>query len=417
LAKGIVVPICRHGNEEFEMTAPKGIRPSRKIFTTEDARRIAARRLPRLIFDFIEGSAGREVSASRNTVRFDEIMLQSRVMADVADRSVATRLMGRTYGLPFGIAPMGMCDLSWPGADKHLAQAAKHYDVPLCLSSAASTSIEEMYGRAGKNAWFQLYVGQSMEHSLSLVDRAEAAGYDTLVLTVDVPQVSRRIRDLRNGFQVPFSIGPKQFVDFALHPGWSLTTLINGAPSAKNFAGENGAKFDRNGSRAGADWAFLDKLRDRWKGKLVVKGVTSADDATRIRNIGADAVYVSNHGGRQLDSAPPAIDLLPRIRAAVGPDYPLIFDSGVRSGEDVVKALALGADFVMVGRPLLFALAAEAEVGLNALFSAFAGDISNTMAQLGISRTEQISGQVLFPPLDRAVKIPGPNLMITNRST
>jgi tRNA-dihydrouridine synthase len=132
-----------------------------------------------------------------------------------------------------------------------------------------------------------------------------------------------------------------------------LTTLINGAPSAKNFAAENGVKFDRNGSRAGADWAFLDKLRDRWKGKLIVKGVTSADDAKRIRKCGADAVYVSNHGGRQLDSVPPAIDLLPLIRNAVGPDYPLIFDSGVRSGEDVVKALALGADFVMVGRPIL----------------------------------------------------------------
>ena len=399
------------------MTAPKGIRPSRKVFSTEDARRIAARRLPKLIFDFIEGSAGREVSASRNTERFDEIMMQSRVMADVAVRSVATKLMNRTYGLPFGIAPMGMCNLSWPGADKYLAQAAKHHDVPICLSSAASSSIEEMYDRVGENAWFQLYVGQSMEHSLSLVDRAEAAGYGTLILTVDVPQVSRRIRDLRNGFQVPFSIGPRQLVDFALHPRWSLTTLINGTPSAKNFAGDNAARFDRYGSRAGADWVFLDKLRDRWKGKLIVKGVTSADDAMRIKNSGADAIYVSNHGGRQLDSAPAAIELLPRIRTAVGPDYPLIFDSGVRSGEDVVKALALGADFVMVGRPLLFALAAEAEVGLNALFSAFAGDISNTMAQLGISRTDQISGQVLFPPLDQAVKMPGPNLKITNIST
>jgi isopentenyl diphosphate isomerase/L-lactate dehydrogenase-like FMN-dependent dehydrogenase len=417
LGRRIVAAGCRHGDEEFDMTVPKGIRPSRKIFSTEDARRIAARRLPKMIFDFIEGSAGREVSAGRNTRRFDEIMLQPRAMADVAVRSVATRLMGRTYGLPFGIAPMGMCDLSWPGADKHLACAAKHYDVPICLSSAASTSIEEMYGRAGENAWFQLYVGQSMEHSLSLVDRAEAAGYDMLILTVDVPQVSRRIRDLRNGFQVPFSIGPKQFVDFAMHPRWSLTTLINGAPSAKNFAAENGVKFDRNGSRAGADWAFLDKLRDRWKGKLIVKGVTSADDAKRIRKCGADAVYVSNHGGRQLDSVPPAIDLLPLIRNAVGPDYPLIFDSGVRSGEDVVKALALGADFVMVGRPILFALGAEAEVGLNALFSAFAADISTTMAQLGISGTDQITEQVLFPPLDQAGQMPDPNLKCTNICT
>ncbi len=379
------------------MTVPKPIRPSRRIFSTEDARRIAARRLPRLIYDFIEGSAGREVSASRNTDRFDKIMLQPSVMADVAERSLSTKLMNHTYDLPFGIAPMGMCNLSWPGADRYLAQAARRLNIPVCLSSAASTSIEEMHDLARENMWFQLYVGQSVQHSLSLVDRAEAVGCETLVLTVDVPQVSRRIRDLRNGFQVPFSIGPKQLADFALHPRWSISTLVNGAPTARNFAEDGGVKFDRNGSRAGANWSFLDKLRRRWKGRLAVKGVTAPDDAVRIRNAGADAVYVSNHGGRQLDSAPPAIDLVPQIRAAVGPDFPLIFDSGIRGGEDVIKALAMGADFVMLGRPVLFALAAEAEVGLNALLSAFDGDISTTMAQLGITRTDQISKRLLYP--------------------
>jgi isopentenyl diphosphate isomerase/L-lactate dehydrogenase-like FMN-dependent dehydrogenase len=352
--------------------------------------------LPKLIFDFIEGAAGREVAAHRNTRRFDELMLQPRVLEDVAECGLATSLLGRTYGLPFGVAPMGMCNLSCPGADKYLARMAKLYDVPVCLSSAASSSIEEMRDWAGDNAWFQLYFGQSVEQSLALVDRAGSAGYSTLILTVDVPQVSRRIRDLRNGFQMPFSIGPKQFYDFATHPKWSLATLMNGAPTPKNFNDNTTAKFDRFASRAGANWDFLDQLRTHWKGNLIVKGVTSAADAIRIKDSGADAIYVSNHGGRQLDSAPPAIDLLPHIRAAVGPRFPLVFDSGVRSGEDVVKALAVGADFVMVGRPFLYALGAEADVGLNALFGAFAEDISVTMAQLGLCQTDQINSQVLY---------------------
>jgi L-lactate dehydrogenase (cytochrome) len=232
LTKGIVDLSCSYGDEDFDMTDPTSRAQSRRIFSTEDARRIAARRLPRMIYDFIEGAAGREVATARNAARFDEIMLQSRVMADVADRSMATALLGRSYGLPFGIAPMGMCNLSRPQADRSLAQAARNHDIPVCLSSAASSSIEEMAGWAGENAWFQLYFGQSIEQSLALVDRAAAAGYGTLILTVDVPQVSRRVRDLRNGFQMPFSIGPRQFVDFAMHPGWSLATLMNGAPNA-----------------------------------------------------------------------------------------------------------------------------------------------------------------------------------------
>ncbi len=387
---------------------------NKRIHSTEDAKRIASRRLPRLVFDFIEGAAGREVAARRNETCFDEVMLQPRVMEDVGVRSLTTSLLGDTFGAPFGVAPMGMCNLTWPDADRYLASAAMHYDMPVCLSSAASSSVEDMQKWAGRNAWFQLYVGQSAEQSLLLVDRAKAAGYETLVLTVDVPQVSRRVRDLRNGFSVPFAVGPKQFVDFAMHPRWSIATLKNGAPSPKNFAAEDGPRFDRNASRAGADWAFLDRLRDIWKGRLIIKGVTSRDDAVRIRDSGADAVYVSNHGGRQLDSAPAAIGLLPQIRAAVGPDYPLIFDSGVRSGEDIVKALASGANFVMLGRPFLYALGAAAEGGLNALINALSGDISVAMAQIGARTVDQIDARMLYPKAISAVERTATALKVTS---
>jgi len=374
---------------------------SNKIFSSQDALQVAKQRLPRLIFDFIEGATGREVSALRNMTRFDEITLQPRVMEDVETRRLNTTLLGQSYDLPFGIAPMGMCNLAWPGADKALAEAAQAFNLPVCLSSAASSSIEDMRSWAGENSWFQLYVGSSMEKSLALVDRARNAGYGTLVLTVDVPQVSRRLRDLRNGFQMPFRITPKLFMDFATHPRWSLATLWQGVPKPINFKPTSGnEQFDRNASRAGANWEFLKQLRDLWKGTLVIKGVTSAQDALRIQRAGADAIYVSNHGGRQLDSAPAAIDVLPKIRQAVGSDYPLLFDSGVRNGEDVVKALAMGADFVMLGRPFMFALGAEGARGLNSLIRTLGEDVSLTLAQTGLANINDVSHSMLVdcPP-------------------
>jgi isopentenyl diphosphate isomerase/L-lactate dehydrogenase-like FMN-dependent dehydrogenase len=385
-----------HKDEQLSPIKKNMNSESKKIFSTQDALKIAKQRLPRVIFDFIEGAAGREVSALQNLTRFDEIILQPRVMQDVETRSLHTTFLGQNYDLPFGIAPMGMCNLAWPGADQTLARAAQEFNLPVCLSSAASSSIEDMRSWAGENSWFQLYVGSSIEASLALVDRARNAGYETLVLTVDVPQVSRRLRDLRNGFQMPFSMTPKLFMDFATHPHWSLATLWQGVPEPINFKSISGhEKFDRNASRAGADWEFLDRLRAKWKGHLIVKGVTSAADAVLIQQAGADAIYVSNHGGRQLDSAPAAIDVLPRIRQAVGAVYPLIFDSGVRNGEDVVKALAMGADFVMLGRPFMFALGAEGARGVNALIRILGEDASLTLAQTGLADIGDVSAHML----------------------
>ncbi len=367
-----------------------------KLFSTEDARRLAKRRLPRLVFDFIDGAAGREVGKRRNEARFDEICLQPRVMENVASRSLATEILGQKFGVPFGIAPMGMCNLVCPGADRILAETAARLAIPVCVSSAASSTLEDMREWAESRAWFQLYYGQSEESSLAAVDRAGDAGYDTLVLTVDVPQVSRRVRDQRNGFNVPFKLTLTSFLDFATHPRWSLSTLAAGVPSPKNIG--KGDNFVRDASRAGADWDFLDKLRRTWKGNLIVKGITCAWDAVRVRDAGADAVYVSSHGGRQLDSVPAAIDLLPRVREALGTDMPLLFDSGVRNGEDVVKALALGADFVMLGRPVLFALGAGGKNGLSTLLDCFAQDIDTAIAQLGVNSVEGLWSGVLFEP-------------------
>ncbi len=368
--------------------------PNTKLFSTEHARQVAKRRLPRLVFDFIDGAAGREVAAKRNESRFDEICLKPRVMENAAARSLATEILGQQFCVPFGIAPMGMSNLACPNADRSLAEMATCLAMPVCVSSAASSALEDMRGWAGKYAWFQLYFGASEQASLTAANRASDAGYDTLLLTVDVPQVSRRVRDQRNRFNVPFQLSPTSFLDFAAHPRWSLATLGAGIPSPKNAGIDE--KFIRDASRAGADWKFLDKLRKIWKGSLIVKGVTSAKDAVRTRDAGADAIYVSNHGGRQLDSVPAAIDLLPRIRAKLDTDAPILFDSGIRNGEDIVKAMALGADFVMLGRPLLFALGAGGKRGLSTLLDCFVQEIDSAIAQLGLSAVTQLSEDVLF---------------------
>ena len=366
-----------------------------------------------MMFDFIEGGAGRELATARNETAFDRIDFQPRVMGDVSVRSLKTTFLGRAYDHPFGIAPMGMCNLTWAGADRMLARAATAFNFPVCLSTAGSSSIEEMRAWAGENAWFQLYINRSVDTALTLVERAEQAGYQTLVLTVDVPQLSRRVRDLRNGFHLPFRMGPRQVLDFALHPRWSLSTVLNGVPTLKNFVSDTGpVQYDRHASRAGADWAFLDRLRKLWPGNLIVKGVMAADDALRIRNAGADAISVSNHGGRQLDGAPAAISVLPTIREALGPDYPLIFDSGLRNGEDVARALALGADFVLLGRPMLYAIGAEGESGLFSLLRIFAHELDLTLAQVGLTRPDQLSPAALLGGTDLTAQMSSQTLRI-----
>ncbi len=383
--------------DESDRRGPPPVRvgvqgPGRSIHCTEDARRLARRRLPRLVFDFVEGAAGTETAARLNRAALKTIRLQPKVLENVEGRNLSTRLLGHDMSMPFGFAPMGMCALSWPGADRFLAAEAVSSGLPLCVSSAASTSLEEMQRQARGRAWFQLYVGRSQEAAFELVDRAAAAGYEVLVLTVDVPQVARRVRELRRGFSVPFKLGPQQMLDFACHPRWSLGTLMAGLPRPRNFETDG---FDRAASRGGTDWAFLQRLRSHWRGSLVVKGVLCASDALRIKEAGADAIYVSNHGGRQLDSAPAAICALPPIRQAVGPDYPLIFDSGLRSGEDIVKALALGADFVMLGRPMLYAIGADGARGLARLTEILAEEISIALAQIGRRQVADLDGSVL----------------------
>lgn len=357
------------------------------IHCSEDARRLARRKLPWMVFDYIDGAAGTECGQAQNRDALDAICLEPRILCDVAKRSLDASVFGAVTQRPFGIAPMGMCNLSWPGADLMLARLAAHYAVPHCVSTVASTPLEKLIELAEGHAWFQLYFTGDGSGTFKLAERAQSAGYKTLVLTVDVPEVGRRPRELRHGFAMPFRIGPRQFVDFALHPHWSIASLLHGRPQMANFQ-MDGYEFGRTESRSRATWDTLARLRDLWQGNLVIKGVLNAEDAVALKKAGADAIQVSSHGSRQLDSAPAPILALKDIRRAVGPEFPVFFDSGLRSGEDVLRALHQGADFVFFGRILQYAIAAGGEEGLQRLWEVLSAELSIAMAQTGKTSLE-----------------------------
>ncbi len=340
-----------------------------------------------MVFDYIDGAAGRETGAARNRASFDALVLRPRILRDVSERSLAVSLFGKTAKAPFGISPMGMCNLSGPGADLMLARLAAREQVPLGVSTVASTAMEPLIEAAEGHAWFQLYFSGDGAGTFKLVERAKAAGYDTIILTVDVPEVGRRPRELRHGFTMPFRIGPKQFLDFALHPRWSLAALFDGRPQMANFD-MPGYTFDRVESRAKANWDTLAHLRDIWPGRLVVKGVLDVEDALALQAAGVDAIQVSSHGARQLESAPSPIMALAEIKAALGGAFPLFYDSGLRSGEDVLKAYAQGASFTFLGRILQFAIAAAGEEGLQALWDVLRQETSISLAQVGANSLE-----------------------------
>ena len=296
------------------------VKPSKKIFSIDDARNFAKKRLPRLIFDFVDGGSGDEKLSEINHKALDKIRLEPKVLRNVEKRNLKKKFLDIEYNYPFGFAPMGMCNLTWPEADRMLANESIFNNIPTCVSMASSTSLEKMYEISEGHSWLQLYVFQDESFVLELLERAKKTGYKVAILTVDVPILSRRASDDRNGFTMPFKIGPKQFFDFATHPTWSLSTLFSGIPKPMNYVTSKNENiiFKRKDNRGKTDWETLKRIRDAWSGKLIVKGVMSPEDAIKIKNEGVDAIQVSNHGGRQLDSSTASIDALPRIREKVG---------------------------------------------------------------------------------------------------
>ena len=374
------------------------ILPSQKIFSIKDARELSRKRLPKLVFDFIDGASGDEKLAEINSRALDQIRLEPKVLRNVEKRSLKKQVLGYEFDFPFGFAPMGMTNLSWPGADSMLAAESARNNIPTCVSMASTTTLEKMYELSEGHSWMQLYIFQDENFVMELLDRAKNTGYEVAILTVDVPVLSRRTRDDKNCFSYPFKIGPKQFFDFATHPTWSLSTLLSGIPKPMNYVTSKSGDgiFKRKESRGSTDWDTLKRVRDKWKGKLIIKGVMSPDDATKIKGAGADAIQVSNHGGRQLDSATAAINMLPLIRKSVGSDFPLIFDSGIRSGSDIVRALAFGADYVMIGRPVMYAMGADGRKGLRRIVEIIKEEVSTTLGLVGLNDINDVTSKIVI---------------------
>ena len=374
------------------------ILPSQKIFSIKDARELSRKRLPKLVFDFIDGASGDEKLAEINSRALDQIRLEPKVLRNVEKRSLKKKVLGYEFDFPFGFAPMGMTNLSWPGADSMLAAESARNNIPTCVSMASTTTLEKMYELSEGHSWMQLYIFQDENFVMELLDRAKNTGYEVAILTVDVPVLSRRTRDDKNGFSYPFKIGPKQFFDFATHPTWSLSTLLSGIPKPMNYVTSKSGDgiFKRKESRGSTDWSTLKRVRDKWKGKLIIKGVMSPDDAKLIKDAGADAIQVSNHGGRQLDSATAAINMLPLIRKSVGSEFPLIFDSGIRSGSDIVRALAFGADYAMIGRPVMYAMGADGRKGLRRIVEIIKEEASTTLGLVGLNDINDITSNIVI---------------------
>ena len=374
------------------------ILPSQKIFSIKDARELSRKRLPKLVFDFIDGASGDEKLAEINSIALDQIRLEPKVLRNVEKRSLKKKVLGHEFNFPFGFAPMGMTNLSWPGADSMLAAESARNNIPTCVSMASTTTLEKMYELSEGHSWMQLYIFQDENFVMELLERAKNTGYEVAILTVDVPVLSRRTRDDKNGFSYPFKIGPKQFFDFATHPTWSLSTLMSGIPKPMNYVTSKSGDgiFKRKESRGSTDWNALKRVRDKWKGKLIVKGVMSPDDAIKIKEAGADAIQVSNHGGRQLDSATAAINMLPLIRKSVGSNFPLIFDSGIRSGSDIVRALAFGADYAMIGRPVMYAMGADGKKGLRRIVEIIKEEVSTTLGLVGLNDINEVTSEIVI---------------------
>ena len=380
-------------------------RATRGYLALDDFERRAARFLPRMLQGFIAGGAETGAAARGNRASFNAHALTPRVLVDTSARGQATTLFGRRYASPFGIAPMGMTGVCAYRADMALARAAAGAGVPMILSASSLIPMEQM-NEEGVD-WYQAYLPGELPRIEPLVDRVAAAGFQTFVLTADVPVPANRENNIRNGFTIPLEPSLRLAWDGLSHPGWlfgvGLRTLIrHGAPYFENMDAGRGAPVLSGsvarvlGQRDRLNWRHLEAIRRRWKGSLVVKGVLSPADAVLARECGADGVIVSNHGGRQLDHAVAPLQVLPAI-AEQAKGMTIMLDGGVRRGADVLKALALGAGFVFLGRPFLFAAALGGERLARHCAHLLSQEIDRDMALLGVSDLQELGPQHLAP--------------------
>jgi L-lactate dehydrogenase (cytochrome) len=377
--------------------------------SVDDLRRIARRRLPRGVFDYIDGAAEDERTLAHNHEAFDAFQFRPRVLRDVSDIDTTTTLLGRPLPFPLVLAPTGFTRIADPDGELAVARAAARAGLPYTLSTLGTRSIEEVAAAGGSGArlWFQVYVWRDRGLVADMIGRAATAGYEALVVTVDTAVLGRRERDVRRGFSLPPKIGLGTFVDGAVHPGWTWKLVrsepikfanvvgldVGDGSTAVSLAQYVNSQFD-----AALDWNDLDWMRSVWSGPIILKGIQTVADAVLAADHGVEAIALSNHGGRQLDGAPAPIELVAPVAQAVGDRIEIICDGGVRRGGDIVKAIALGATACMTGRPYLYGLAAAGERGVDHVIGLFDEGMRRTMALVGVDRIDALGPDHIGPP-------------------
>jgi L-lactate dehydrogenase (cytochrome) len=358
-----------------------------RALTIADLRAVAKRRTPRSVFDYTDGAAESEISLQRARRLFSEMELQPSILRNVADIDLGTTILGKRSELPFAFAPTGFTRMMNHEGESAVVRVAERIGIPYALSTMGTTSIEDV-AAAGPEArkWFQLYVWNDRSAGEDLVKRSAAAGYEALMLTVDVPVAGARLRDVRNGFTIPPSLTVKTVLDASMHPAWWANLLTTRPLTFASLSSWDGTVaellnqlFDPTMTIDDLNW-----LRSIWDGPLIVKGIQTVEDARRVVDAGADAIVLSNHGGRQLDRAPTPLRILPAVREAVGTDAEVYLDTGIMSGADIVAALALGADACLVGRAYLYGLMAGGERGVARAAEILTTEVRRTMALLGV---------------------------------
>ncbi|OAN47990.1 alpha-hydroxy-acid oxidizing enzyme [Paramagnetospirillum marisnigri] len=382
----------------------------RRMSCIQDMALRAKRRIPAFAWGYLDGGSGEEGGLRRNRDRLEAVLLKPRFCTGVRPDTSAA-LFDVTYAQPFGIAPVGMGGLMWPGADLALAALAKAGGIPMVASTVSSTALEDIAQAAGGNAWFQLYASRQPRINRDLMDRAWAAGIRVMAVTVDVPLAGDRRRDVRNRFILPFRPGLRFAWDVATHPAWALATLRHGSPGFPNLArysgdvdGQTLTAFISSQIKDDLSWDDIRDIRQTWPGKLLVKGILAPENAAQALAIGADGVWVSNHGGRQQDSAPAAIDALAAVRSVVAGDAMLVMDSGLRSGEDMARARVMGADFVFAGRPFYYGAAAGGAAGAARAVELLSADLKRILAQLGCPSWRDLDRRWLWDGRDSPEK-------------
>jgi isopentenyl diphosphate isomerase/L-lactate dehydrogenase-like FMN-dependent dehydrogenase len=371
-----------------------------------DLRRMAKQRLPRWLFEFVDRGTEDEVALRNNRAAFERIKLKTQVLVDVSKRNQSTTLFGKTHDMPIGIAPTGPAGMLYYKGELELARAAKAANIPFTLATGSQTSMEEVAKAVGGTLWFQLYMWSDVRLSHMLVERAKNAGFEALVVTVDGPVNTNREYNIRNGYTVPFRYNRRNTAAVLARPGWLFGVIVKyllttGMPRRENYPTELKERFthvssaERKTKNDSLSWNDLSVLRDMWPGKLIVKGILTPQDAERAIAHGADGIVVSNHGGRNFDSSMAPIEALPAIVDAVGARTTVIVDSSFRRGSDVVKALAIGAKLVMIGRPTLWGTTVAGEAGAARAIQFYREEISRTIAYLGCRNISELNRDLL----------------------